>query len=282
MTETRIIAWPDTHVPEEDKKAVDVALQIKNWYKPHTVVILGDFLDCAPVSHWLKSRKQRKTMEGLRLASDFEKGNDLLDKITLGIEHLIYMEGNHCKWIRDAIDTNPEFDGLINLELGLKFKERRESIKLTHLEYGQCTNIGKLWFHHGIYTTQYHARKHVEAFERSIVYGHLHTVQTHVKVNATDVNDKHIGICLGCLCKKNPAYGENQPNAWVHCIGVGLVRADGTFNIDPIIINNGVASYAGITYRARACSPKSEKSSLIKKSSKASSAGRSKPTPLNS
>ncbi len=244
----RFIAWPDTHLPYEDKRAVATALKIKEWYQPDTVIILGDFLDCTPVSHWLKDRN--KTKAGLKLKDDFNAGNRLLDKLTKDINQLVYLEGNHEDWIHDALEKQPEFEGLINLEVGLRFSERAAAgLQIIHKRYGQVYNIGKLWFTHGTYTTSSHAKRHVEAYGRSIVYGHLHDVQLHVKVSPIDIEDKHIGLSLGCLAEKNPQFMENKPNNWVHCIGVGLVRQDGTFNIDPVIISNGVASYAGKTFK---------------------------------
>ena len=249
--ETKFIAWPDTHIPSQDKAAVATALKLVEWYKPEVIVILGDFLDCAPVSHWLKQNSRNRTKENLRLASDYKVGNDLLDKMTKhGCKHLVYLEGNHEDWINDAIEKNPEFEGLIELDLGLKFAERRKKgLKITQLSYGKCFNLGKLWFTHGTYTGVNHAAKHLQAYGRSIVYGHLHDLQLATKVSPVDVDDKHLAISLGCLADKNPQFMENRPNNWVHAVGLGLIRRDGTFNIDPIIISNGVASYAGKTFK---------------------------------
>ena len=250
MKETRFLAWPDTHLPYQDDKAVGVALKILSWYRPETVIILGDFLDCAPVSHWLNQNSRNRTKEGLRLKDDYTQANKLLDKITsYGCKHLVYLEGNHEDWIKDAIERNPEFDGMIDLSIGLKFDERRaRGLNITQLEYGKCWGLGKLWFTHGTYTGVLHAKKHVEAYSRSIVYGHLHDVQLYVKVSPIDVQDKHMGLSLGCLADKNPKFMENKPNNWVHAVGIGLSRADGSFNIDPIIISKGRASYAGKTF----------------------------------
>lgn len=248
MPDTRFIAIPDCHVPYEDKRAVRTMLKVLEWYKPETVIILGDFLDCAPVSHWLKDRS--KTKEGLRLKDDFAAGNKLLDKITTGVKHLVYLDGNHENWIVDAIDRQPELDGLINLNVGLQFEQRRaKGLKITHLDYGKCFQLGKLWFTHGTYTGVSHAKKHVESYGRSIVYGHLHDVQMHIKVSPIDIEDKHLGLSLGCLADKNPNFMENRPNNWVHAVGVGLSRSDGSFSIDPVLICNGVASYGGRTFK---------------------------------
>lgn len=245
----RFIAWPDTHVPNQDERAVEVALQITAWYKPHTIIILGDFVDNEPVAHWLQHKRMRK--EGLRLAKDYDAANKLLNRITKYCKRLVYIAGNHERFLQDALELNPEFDGLINLDIGLKFAERRQKgLELIYKEnYGECWNLGKLWFTHGTFVGGHHAQKHVDSFGRSIVYGHTHTYQSHTRVSPIDVDDKHIGISLGCLAAKNPKYMENKPNAWVHCVGVGLSRPDGTFNIDPVVISEGVASYAGKTFR---------------------------------
>ena len=249
MQSLRFIAWPDTHIPQHDPSAVDVAAQVVEWWSPELLVILGDFLDCTPVSHWLKNK--RKTTEGLRLRDDFNAGNRLLDKITKSINHLVYLEGNHEDWIWDAIEANPEFEGLIDLSLGLKFEARRANHKVTHLRYGKCYKQGHLTFTHGIYTGKHHAARHVEAYGRNVIYGHLHDVQTHVKVCPIDVNEKHMGISMGCLCNKNPQFMENKPNNWCHCVGVGEFRADGGFNVYPVVICNGVASFGGKTFRSK-------------------------------
>lgn len=251
MKETKFIAWPDTHLPFHNERAVDTALSIVSWYKPDTVVILGDFLDCSPVSHWLKDKKLSK--EGMRLQDDYDLGNRYLDEIieASGCSHLVYIEGNHEDWINQALERNPEFKGMIELEKGLKFRERRSTgLKITHKKYNELHNIGKLWFTHGTYTNEFHAKKHVEKYRRSIVYGHLHDVQSYTSISPVDVEDKHMGLSLGCLADKNPEFMRNRPNNWAHCVGVGMVRSDLTFNIDPVIISKGVASYAGKTFRS--------------------------------
>ncbi len=250
MKETKIFVIPDVHLPNEDKKAVACALQVLRWYKPHTVVLLGDVLDLESVSHWLKDK--RKASEGLRLEHEFAAGNAFLDKITPHCRRLVYITGNHERFLEDAIERNPEFDGIIDLDKNLKFAERRKKgTEIVYLpKYGDCWNLGKLWFTHGMFTGQHHASKHVLAYGRSIVYGHVHDVQSFVKVSPIDVDDKHIAISLGCLAKKNPHYMRSRPNNWTHACGPGLVRSDGTFNLDAVIISNGVASYAGRTFKA--------------------------------
>lgn len=245
MKETKFVAIPDCHIPDHDQKALSVALQIHKWYQPDETIILGDFLGCDSISHW--NRKKIQTREGLRLAKEFKVGNDILDTLQEYSPKITYLEGNHEFWARDLIDEQPELEGLVDIAAGLKLDERG----IKYLPYNTCYKLGKLSFTHGLYTCQHHAKKHVESFGCSIVYGHLHDVQMHIKVSPIDVDDKHLGLSLGCLAKKNPLFMRNRPSNWVHCVGIGTVRTDGTFNIDPVIISNGVATYAGRTFRAK-------------------------------
>jgi predicted phosphodiesterase len=244
---TRIAVIPDCHIPYQDEKALNTALQIIADYKPQKVIILGDFIDCAPVSHW--NRENLLEREGMRLAKDYAKANVVLDQIGKTCKDLVYLNGNHEDWVYQMVQRQPELEGMIEPEVGLKFEERTaKGWKIKHLEYGKVYNLGKLWFTHGTYTSMNHAKKHVESYGRSIVYGHLHDVQLYTKVSPIDIEDKHIGLSLGCLSKKNPHFMRNRPNNWVHAIGLGVVRKDGTFNIDPVIISDGKASYGGVTY----------------------------------
>ncbi len=239
----RIIVIPDCHIPFEDKKAVNVALQIAKWYKPDQIIILGDFLDCGPVSHWNKQNlRARQTMN---MADDFAVANKYLDQIQKICKNVVYIRGNHEKWLDDAMDESPELAGLLDLDVNLRFKER----KIRDVPFNGVYTLGNLNFTHGLYTNSHHALKHVQQFGRSIVYGHLHDVQLAISVSPIDVQDKKMGLSLGCLAAMNPRFMRNRPNNWQHCIGVGMVREDGNFNIDAVIISRGAASYAGKTFR---------------------------------
>ena len=46
----KLIAWPDTHVPNQETKAIQAVTSFMKDYKPDAVVLMGDFLDCAPLS----------------------------------------------------------------------------------------------------------------------------------------------------------------------------------------------------------------------------------------
>ncbi len=250
MKQTKIVVIPDCHIPFEDKRAFAVALKMMKWYRPDEVIILGDFLDCGPISHW--NRKNLRERAGMNMAADFAVANQYLDKIQAICKNVVYIRGNHEKWLDDAMDESPELAGLLDLDVNLRFKQR----KIRDIPFNGVYSLGNVSFTHGIYTNSHHALTHVMKFGRSICYGHLHDVQTAICVSPIDVEEKHIGICLGCLAAINPRFMKNRPNNWQHCLGMGIVRVDGNFNIDSVIISKGVASYAGKTFRAEEPRPK--------------------------
>ena len=244
MKQTKIVVIPDCHIPFEDKAAINVALKLAKWYKPDEIIILGDFLDCGPVSHW--NRKNLRERQSMNMADDFKLGNQYLDKLQNICQKVVYIRGNHEKWLDDAMDEAPELAGLLDLDINLRFKARG----IKEIPFNGIYTLGFLNFTHGIYTNSHHALTHVQKFGRSIVYGHLHDVQMAISVSPVDVEDKHMGLSLGCLAAINPRFMKNRPSNWQHCVGVGMIRPDGGFNIDPVIISRGAASYAGKTFHA--------------------------------
>ncbi len=240
----KIAVFPDSHVPFEDKRAFEVALQVVAWYRPDEIIVLGDFVDCGPVSHW--NRKNLRERAGMNMAADFKIANQYLDRMQKICHDITYIRGNHEKWLDDAMDESPELAGLLDLDINLRFKERG----IRDIPFNGVYSIGHLSFTHGIYTTSHHSMQHATKFGRSIVYGHLHDIQLSISVSPIDIEEKHMGLSLGCLAAKNPKFMKNKPNNWQHCIGIGLIRPNGNFNIDPVIISKGEASYAGKTFYA--------------------------------
>lgn len=243
MKEIKFAVIPDMHIPMQDKVAFKTAMKIITWYKPDEIIILGDYLDCAPVSH--HNRLNLREREGMRMRKDFDMGNEILDIIQDNCNRLTFLEGNHELWLRSAMDESPQLEGLLDLEDNLKFKERKINFKPYNVPY----HLGKLCMVHGLYSGGNVAKKHVDALGQSVVFGHDHSLAMHVKVSPVDVNDRHLGLSLGCLAQVNPYYMRSKPNNWVHAVGVGIKRDSGNFNIDPIVIVSGEASYAGKTFR---------------------------------
>ncbi len=75
---TTYLAIADTHVPYENEPAVKSVLQLMDDVKFDGFLIVGDYMDMTPISHWLKNK--RKTLENKRMKDDYIAGNKLLDE----------------------------------------------------------------------------------------------------------------------------------------------------------------------------------------------------------
>jgi metallophosphoesterase superfamily enzyme len=221
-------------IPLHDEAAIDATLQFVSDFKPDTIIIGGDGLDCGAISHH-NHDKPGKTEE-LRLYDDGELfRTNVLSELEKTRANLVYIEGNHEDWINDFTDATPGIKRLISLRTILSLDDRWNII-----DQGGYFNLGKLTFVHGDQFSggEYVAKAAVIAYERNIRFGHFHTYQAYTKTSAIDINIGRTGVAVPCLCRKNPRYGESKPNRWVQGFNYGYVSGNGNFNdYFPIIVN---------------------------------------------
>lgn len=240
----RGIAVFDLHYPHHSKKLWANILKFTEDFQPDVFVFGGDNLNADAFDHWKKEKKQYRQLEGVRVRKDYEGfQRDVLDRLPLTDDcRRIFMLGNHEKWIEDYIDSHPEVEGYFEVEKNLALDDWEM------YEYGQSAEVGKLHFLHGLYCLQHHAAKHVTVYHRSVVYGHLHTLQSYTEVTPLD-SDAHTAFSIPCACDQNPDYMRNKPSAWIQGFGVFYVQPDGTFNVYPVTAFDGhFTAPTGVTY----------------------------------
>lgn len=242
----RLVAQPDMHVPEHDEAALDAYCEFLEWYKPHGLVNLGDFMEMGSVSHWdARDAKPRRFIPEVKTA------RTVLGRIdkAAGPQCVFkrYLMGNHEDWLDQLLVLKvPELvDGLEDvLEGGLTVQT---FLKLKEFGYrviplNEILQVGDLHFIHGYYTNKHHAAKHLEIFGVNLVYGHLHDVQSHSGVS---VNGVHEATSLGCLRTLNAPFMKGKPNNWSHAFGIIEFTNDGRFTKSVPIMVNGRFSYNG-------------------------------------
>lgn len=233
-------------VPLHDEKAVSVAMQFIEDFKPDHVILGGDMLDCGSISHHRKG--QTGKLEGLRLLAE---AKELHTKVIKPLEkqingRLVYHIGNHEVWLDDVVDEMPALEGIVDVRHLLNLEDEWEVIP-----QGKSSALGKITFIHGDTLTggQYCAASAVAAYERNIRFGHFHTFQTATKTTPVDANG-HTGIAVPCLSKKGHSYGRNAPNKWMQGFLWGYTGGpEGCFNDYVTIIVNGKAIINGKVYR---------------------------------
>ena len=242
------VILPDIHHPNQSKECMQAVFQWMKAYgkKLSYLILLGDQMDMEAVSHWLDGKT--RVLEGKRLLKayrtfDKEILSPLEDMLSPGCSKVFFI-GNHEHWTEDAIDKNPQGEGYWELEANLHLTQRGWKV----IDFNKTYPLGKLVLCHGYYTNIYHARKMVDTFGKSVIYGHAHDLQEHTKVTPVNVKDVHKGKCIGCLCDLNPAYGKNRPNKWVHGFSVVYLMPHGFFNEYTVNIVNGRFVFNGVVY----------------------------------
>jgi len=237
----RVVLLPDIHHPYYEKKTFGAVKSFVKWFKPHTLILLGDAMNMDSVSHWLRSQENRRYLETLRLKKEYSSFiKDILNPLEKAVPSSckkIYMGGNHEDWVEQLLDKEPQLEGCIEIPQGLNLKERgwKWIPYLDRSIRGRMSknfyDIGKLRVFHGAYTNKHHSSKTADVHSKSIVYGHTHDVQTHTKVFADDLSSFHIAQAIGCLCQKNLPYLKGNPNNWVNAFGIVYVRPNGDYNV---------------------------------------------------
>jgi len=239
------IIIPDLHYPIHDKKYLKTLFALTKDVNPDYLIYLGDCFDAYGISQFAR-----------RDGIDMEIGVWQTHKEILGFKEVIYdplkamcKKGTEIYWTggnhdeqrtREAIEQFPDRKQLLDLQTNFpdaKICQYNESIK-----------IGKVFFTHGVYTNDAHAKKHTIAFEGNVVYGHTHTAQEYIKSTHGN-NGTHGGFSMGCGCNNNPEYMKNRPNSWVQMIGVIYFHDDGNFNLYKIFINKGKAIFNNKLYK---------------------------------
>lgn len=244
----RITAQPDTHMKHRDHRAVSAMLNFVEWFDPHLHIIGGDLLDADGISHWPSNDlKPRQFIPEVVEAREFL---DALKSKMCASSGILYIEGNHEDWLRQAMVAKmPEFFfGLEELGLmpDLSSLLDLEARGIPLIPVNEILKIGKLHFTHGLFTGPSAPKKHLNLIKGNIYYFHTHDVLTHHEPSMSGMIE---AASLGCLCSLDAPFLKGRPNNWVHAFGVFEVRRDGSFSFYCPKIFNGQFSFAGKVFK---------------------------------
>lgn len=240
----KILAQPDTHMKNADLHALAAYLEFAQWYQPHLAIIGGDLMDAEGISHWPSN-----SLEPKQFIPEVIQTRMYLDELRQSVGKnckIIYIEGNHEDWIKQAMVAKmPEFfNGLQELGLmpnlsALLDLEKRD---ITLIPVNELLKIGKAFFTHGLFSGGNHPKKHLDTVKANIYYFHTHDVLTH---HAPSVGGYIEAASLGCLCKLDAPFLRGKPNNWVHAFGIFEFQRNGNYSFYCPKIFNGVFSFAG-------------------------------------
>lgn len=228
----RILFVPDTHVPYHDVDKWNLMLRAARVFKPHTIVVLGDFADFYCISQHSKSPER-----GRLLKDEIAEVNSCLTQLdALGAQRKIYISGNHeDRYDRYISEHAPEFYDMMSLKDLFKLGKRGWQ----WVDYGDAIQIGKLWVTHDHGKAGKYAHYQAQAaFEGNIVMGHTHRLGYTVVGNA--LGHAHVAAMFGWLGSVDEVqdymYRIAANRDWAHGFGIGYQLPDDTVHVVPIPI----------------------------------------------
>jgi hypothetical protein len=195
----------------------------------------------------------RRSLEGKRLKKDYEDFSKILRrhrKIAGKECAAYYFMGNHEEWAEKLVDHLPTLEGFIEPENNLPF----EKLNIKVIPPRRAMKIGHLHFIHGDidrggYGSLHHAKKVVDLYGRSVVYGDKHTQQSFTRISPIDINEAHTAYAIPCLADIKPKWNRDKPNAWLNGFAVFYIRENGDFNLYTVAaIDNSFTAPNGYTY----------------------------------
>lgn len=238
----RLFLIPDSHHPYVDKAAWQVMLKAARQFKPHVVVVLGDFADCYSISAHDKNPTRGETFE-----DEVTAVNKALDEVELStpIAKRYFVAGNHEHRLERFLQTNaPPLFSMLTIPKLLKLKDRGWH----YTPYQRALKLGKLHITHDEGTAGSTAHERARAsFEGNVVIGHTHRMALSYRGNAK--GRSHVGAMFGWLGDIDQIDYLHRVRAqqWQLGFGVGYMQANGTVHLQgvPIIDGSCVVPAAG-------------------------------------
>ncbi len=241
VKQKKVLFIPDIHCPYEDTIALEALYCFMNWWKPDTVIILGDLIDFYAISRFNKDPDRALKLQE-ELDSSVQVLKDIKDRA--GNAKIYFIKGNHEARLKKYLWSNAtELNSLkaLRLENLLQFErfnikyEDRGLLKYKHLIVKHGTLVRKF--------TCYTAKGEFEKNGKSGVSGHTHRLGSY---RHTNEGGEYIWVESGCLCKLNPEYMEGETPNWMQGFTVGYFKEGSKrFLLETVPIIQGKAMYGG-------------------------------------
>lgn len=240
----RILVIPDTHVPYHDKKAVELLYKVAKDFKPHTIVILGDFADFYSVSAHSKDPNRSNKLE-----HEVEAVNKELDRLdSLKAKRKVFIAGNHENRLeRYLADKASELFNVVSIpEL---FKLRRRGWE--YISYKMDAKVGQINFTHDVGTSGKNAvYAALNTYQHNIVTGHTHRLGYIIEGNA--IGKPHVSASFGWLGDAKKADYMHRVKAardWALGFGIGYMnKKTGITHLQPVPVVNYTCVVEGKLY----------------------------------
>lgn len=227
----------DGQVPFHDRRLWRLLLRFAKDLRPDFVVSLGDDAECY---HW--SRYEKSPLDSPLGSRAWNADSEIRAVQAHWLElhaatpksSFLYTLGNHESRVRLAKQRTDSISQTVDDTFTSKFQANRYWNHI--VDYGYGIKLGHLWATHGETCTAYAARRMLQDWGTSVVFGHTHKASFWCENPKGD----HIKAAwsIPCHCVLDPHY-VTQPG-WVQGFGVVHFQRDGRFNLQRIlVVDNG-------------------------------------------
>jgi len=234
------LVFGDSHLESDgDNSILELVIRfIKANRKYDSIVLAGDFMNLACISHWNKGKPG--AIEGQRLRADYTCAQNYIDHIKPHATELVYMIGNHEDWVEQACQETPAYRGFIDIMSNIHNVD-------TWIPNNGVHRIGRLRIVHGLYCNEFAAKKHLFRMHDNVMFFHTHRGQLY--------SDNIYGVRpiaawnIGGTCSMNPEYAKGTEPNWQHQFAIVTEDvASGTFWVEVVWIIDKRICYGGYVY----------------------------------
>lgn len=230
--QNNILVLSDIHLPYQDNKALELAINYGLENNINAVYLNGDTLDMYQASRFIKDRRLRD------LAGELEIGREFLKMLQNTFNCPIYYKiGNHeARWENYLRLQAPELLGIDDFKLETLLRFREFGVNL--IDDKQLVYAGKLAllhgheFGHSVFSPVNPARGLYMRAKESSLIGHHHQTSEHTEKSLS--GDVVTTWSVGCLCGIKPDYMPY--NKWNHGFAHVRVNKDKSYEVDNIRI----------------------------------------------
>lgn len=192
---------PDTHIPYQNVRALDLLAVVIDIMKPDRAVFLGDWVDNYKVSRYVKDPKREFNLE-----YEITLAGETFRELTSGVNDVWFCEGNHEIRLPKYIAENAP-------ELASMFPSLRQTWGIPAnrwVPYYQHVTLDGVSYTHDVgHGGKHAARTSLDAFGDAIVFGHTHV--------AAVVHDGDVGgrrrFALNCGWLGDPTHIDYRHRA---------------------------------------------------------------------
>jgi len=238
IEENNILWMSDIHIPNQNNKAIELAIEDGIKEKVNCIILGGDIMDNTPfTSHDAPPPSPDDVRNYFEMTQQFlEYLRSKFPKI-----HIVWIEGNHDNWIsRWLMKKAPILFNDPYYHLPQRLDLKKYSIDFYEQEV--ILQIGKLSASHGhtivrgVFAPVNAARGVFMRTKSNYIVGHVHTTSAH---HETNIKGEQIGcFSVGCLCELSPSY---DPHNTKHNLGYAIIKVEkgGDFIVYNKTIING-------------------------------------------